>query len=50
MARNVLIGEPLNNEQGIALLLALVVLVLLTAVIVEFDYGAKVNLITAGNF
>lgn len=50
MARNVLIGEPLNNERGIALLLTLVVLVLLTAVIVEFDYGAKVNLITAGNF
>jgi general secretion pathway protein K len=32
------------------LLLTLVVMVLLTAVIVEFDYGAKVNLITAGNF
>lgn len=50
MAHSVLIGEPLNNERGIALLLTLVVLVLLTAVIVEFDYGAKVNLITAGNF
>ncbi len=42
--------NPLNNQRGIALLLTLVVLVLLTAVIVEFDYGAKVNLITAGNF
>ncbi|HEY5595495.1 MAG TPA: hypothetical protein VIL61_10145, partial [Nitrospiria bacterium] len=46
----IFIGEPFNNERGIALLLTLVVLVLLTAVIVEFDYGAKVNLITAGNF
>ncbi|MBI3811094.1 MAG: type II secretion system minor pseudopilin GspK [Nitrospirae bacterium] len=44
------ICSPLINERGIALLLTLVVLVLLTAVIVEFDYGAKVNLITAGNF
>lgn len=44
------IGAPLSNERGIALLLTLVVLVLLTAVIIEFDYGAKVNLITAGNF
>jgi general secretion pathway protein K len=42
--------NPLNNQRGIALLLTLVVLVLLTAVIVEFDYGAKINLITAGNF
>ncbi len=45
-----LIGGPLSDERGIALLLTLVVLVLLTAVIVEFDYGAKVNLMTAGNF
>jgi len=44
------IGGPLGDQRGIALLLTLVVLVLLTAVIVEFDYGAKVNLITAGNF
>ncbi|MBI3596602.1 MAG: type II secretion system minor pseudopilin GspK [Nitrospirae bacterium] len=43
-------GKPFGNERGIALLLTLVILVLLTAVIVEFDYGAKVNLITAGNF
>ena len=41
---------PLDNQRGVALLLTLVVLVLLTAVIVEFDYGAKINLITAGNF
>jgi general secretion pathway protein K len=41
---------PFRNERGIALLLTLVILVLLTAIIVEFDYGAKVNLITAGNF
>jgi len=44
------IGRPFRNERGIALLLTLVILVLLTAVIVEFDYGTKVNLITAGNF
>jgi general secretion pathway protein K len=44
------IGKPFGNERGIALLLTLVILVLLTAIIVEFDYGAKVNLITAGNF
>lgn len=44
------ISKPFGNERGIALLLTLVILVLLTAVIVEFDYGAKVNLITAGNF
>jgi general secretion pathway protein K len=44
------IGRPFRNERGIALLLTLVILVLLTAIIVEFDYGAKVNLITAGNF
>jgi general secretion pathway protein K len=41
---------PFRNERGIALLLTLVILVLLTAIIVEFDYGTKVNLITAGNF
>lgn len=45
-----LFSRPFRNERGIALLLTLVVLALLTAVIVEFDYGAKVNLITAGNF
>ncbi|HET6466508.1 MAG TPA: type II secretion system minor pseudopilin GspK [Nitrospiria bacterium] len=44
------IGRPFRNDRGIALLLTLVILVLLTAIIVEFDYGAKVNLITAGNF
>jgi general secretion pathway protein K len=44
------IGNPLSNQRGIALLLTLVILTLLVAVIVEFDYGAKVNLITAGNF
>ena len=42
--------DPLNNQRGIALLLTLVVLVLLVTVIVEFDYGTKINLITAGNF
>ncbi len=49
-AEKVRIGELLNNQRGIALLLTLVVLVLLTAVIVEFDHGARINLITAGNF
>ncbi|HUK55445.1 MAG TPA: type II secretion system minor pseudopilin GspK [Nitrospiria bacterium] len=39
-----------GDERGVALLLTLVILVLLTAIIVEFDYGAKVNLITAANF
>ncbi|HEY4485018.1 MAG TPA: type II secretion system minor pseudopilin GspK, partial [Nitrospiria bacterium] len=38
------------NERGVALLLTLVILALLTAVVVEFDYGARINLITAGNF
>jgi len=42
--------KSLNNERGIALLLTLVILALLVAVIVEFDYGTKVNLITAANF
>ena len=41
---------PLNNQRGIALLLTLVILVLLVTVIVEFDYGTKINLMTAGNF
>ena len=41
---------PLHNQRGIALLLTLVILVLLVVLIVEFDYGTKINLITAGNF
>lgn len=51
MASHVGLGAGLlNNERGIALLLTLVVLVLLVVVILEFDYGTKINLITAGNF
>ncbi len=42
--------RPVGDERGVALLLTLVVLVLLVALIVEFDYGTKVHLITAGNF
>ncbi|MBI3611235.1 MAG: type II secretion system minor pseudopilin GspK [Nitrospirae bacterium] len=44
------IKNYLADERGIALLLTLVVLVLMVAVIVEFDYGAKVDLMTAANF
>ena len=40
----------LHNQRGIALLLTLVILVLLVALIVEFDYGTKIDLITAANF
>jgi general secretion pathway protein K len=40
----------IHNQRGVVLLLTLVILVLLVAVIVEFDYGTKIDLITAGNF
>ena len=42
--------KVLHNQRGIALLITLVILVLLVVLIVEFDYGTKINLITAGNF
>jgi len=45
-----IIRHPFLNQRGIALLLTLVILALLVAVIIEFDYGTKVNLITAANF
>jgi len=39
-----------NNEKGIALIITLLVVTLLTALIVEFAYSARVNLSAAGNF
>ncbi len=42
-------GE-LSNEKGIALIITLLVVTLLTALIVEFAYSARVNLSAAGNF
>ena len=42
--------SPVTNEKGIALLVALVVVVLLIALIVEFDYGTRVALTRAGTF
>lgn len=40
----------LKNEKGIALIITLLVVTLLTALIVEFAYSARVNLSAAGNF
>ena len=40
----------LKNEKGIALIITLLVITLLTALIVEFAYSARVNLSAAGNF
>lgn len=39
-----------NDERGIAMLVALVIVVLLVAIIVEFDYGTRVAITTAGTF
>ena len=39
-----------RNEKGIALLVAIVVVVLMVALIVEFDYGTRISLTTAGTF
>ena len=41
---------PFNNESGVAMLVALVIVVLLVAIIVEFDYGTRVAITTAGTF
>jgi len=48
-------GEPApfsvwQNEKGIALLVAIVIVVLMVALIVEFDYGTRISLTTAGTF
>ncbi len=40
----------LSDEKGIALIITLLVVTLLTALIVEFAYSARVNLSAAGNF
>lgn len=42
--------ERITNERGIAVLVALVIVVLLVAIIVEFDYGTRVAITTAGTF
>ncbi len=39
-----------NNEKGVALIITLLVVTLLTALIVEFAYSARVNLSSAGSF
>lgn len=39
-----------SDEKGIALIITLLVVTLLTALIVEFAYSARVNLSAAGNF
>ncbi len=42
--------SDIKNEDGIALIITLLVVTLLTALIVEFAYSARVNLSAAGNF
>ncbi len=42
--------SPLLEERGIAMLIAIIVVVLMVTLIVEFDYGTRVSLTTAGNF
>ncbi len=42
--------KRINNEKGIALIITLLVVTLLTALIVEFAYSARVNLSAAGSF
>jgi general secretion pathway protein K len=41
--------KPLQNEKGIALLLVLLVIALLVAMVVEFDYRTRIDLRAAGN-
>jgi len=41
--------EPLRNEKGLALLLVLLVITLLVAMVVEFDYKTRIDLRSAGN-
>jgi len=41
--------KPLHNEKGIALLLVLLVIALLVAMVVEFDYRTRIDLRSAGN-
>jgi general secretion pathway protein K len=42
--------DPIADNRGIAMLVALVVVVLLVTLIVEFDYGTRVALSRAGTF
>lgn len=43
------IASPLQNERGLALLLVLLVITLLVAMVVEFDYKTRIDLRAAGN-
>jgi general secretion pathway protein K len=49
-ARKPGIFNRLGDERGMVLLIAIVVVVLLVTLIVEFDYGTRVSLTTAGTF
>ncbi|HEY5647925.1 MAG TPA: type II secretion system minor pseudopilin GspK [Nitrospiria bacterium] len=40
----------LEDRSGVILLITLVILVVLTALVVEFDYGTRIHLATAANF
>jgi len=41
--------KPLQNQRGLALLLVLLVITLLVAMVVEFDYRTRIDLRAAGN-
>jgi general secretion pathway protein K len=41
--------KPLQNQKGLALLLVLLVITLLVAMVVEFDYWTRIDLRSAGN-
>jgi general secretion pathway protein K len=43
------IASPLQNQKGLALLLVLLVITLLVAMVVEFDYKTRIDLRAAGN-
>lgn len=43
------IKKPLRSERGLALLLVLLVIALLVAMVVEFDYKTRIDLRAAGN-
>lgn len=40
----------LRGQEGVALLITLLVLFVLTAIVVEFDYGTRIQMAAAGNF
>jgi general secretion pathway protein K len=42
--------ERITNERGMALLVTLVIVALLVAIVVEFDYGTRAALTSAGTF